>query len=269
MFLTRTIKAVIISAIFIALTPIFTSNAFAATDTDGDGVIDSSDNCILNPNGPLIPDAGGNIQLDTNSDGYGNFCDPDFDNDLIVASADLAYFKSTFFTTDPDADLNGDGIVNASDLAILKPFFFQPPGPSYVDLPAAPQNVTLIGDDGQVTINWDSVTGATSYNIYWNTIGSVTMSDSQIATVTSPYVHTGLTNGTTYYYIVTAINSIGEGVLSSEVSATPPTNLSDASLNGTYLMNGRETDLNTSSTEVWKWNNEVTFDGQAVVALLD
>ena len=47
MFLTRTIKAVIISAMFIALTPIFTSNAFAATDTDGDGVTDSSDNCIL------------------------------------------------------------------------------------------------------------------------------------------------------------------------------------------------------------------------------
>ena len=252
MFLTCTIKTIIISAMFIALTPIFTSNAFAATDTDGDGVIDSSDNCILIVN-PL--------QRDTDSDDYGNFCDPDFNNDLIVASADLAYFKPKFFTTDPDADLNGDGFVNAADLAILKLFFFQPPGPSYIDLPPAPQNVALIVDDGEVTISWDSITGATSYNIYWNTTGSVTTSDSQIATVTSPYVHTGLSNGTTYYYVVTAINSTGEGALSSEVSAIPSTNLSNSSLNGTYLMNGRETDLNASRTEVWKWNNLVTFDG--------
>ncbi|MBE9564791.1 MAG: fibronectin type III domain-containing protein, partial [Proteobacteria bacterium] len=143
----------------------------------------------------------------------------------------------------------------------MKKFFFQPPGPSYIDLPPAPQNVTLIVDDGQVTISWDSVIGATSYNIYWNTTGSVTTSDSQIVTLTSPYDHTGLVNGTTYYYIVTAINSIGEGALSSEVSAIPSTNLSDASLNGTYLMNGRDTSLNTSSTAAWKWNNEVTFDG--------
>ena len=45
-------------------------------------------------------------------------------------AADLAYFKTRFFSTDSDADLNGDGIVNAGDLAILKQFFFRPPGPS-------------------------------------------------------------------------------------------------------------------------------------------
>ena len=71
-------------------------------------------------------------QRDTDADGYGNMCDPDFDNNLVVGSADLAYFKSRFFTTDPDADLNGDGVVNGGDLAILKKMFFQPPGPSCV-----------------------------------------------------------------------------------------------------------------------------------------
>ena len=99
-------------------------------DSDGDGVPDQSDNCILVPNGPLIPDAGGNIQLDTDGDGYGNICDPDFDNNLIVNASDLAYMKTNFFSNDPDADLNGNGVVNAADLAILKNFFFKPPGPS-------------------------------------------------------------------------------------------------------------------------------------------
>ena len=104
--------------------------AVPAPDQDQDGVPDAADNCILHPNGPLIPDAGGNIQRDTDSDGYGNACDPDFDGDLIVNAADLAFLKTVFFTPNPNADLNGDGIVNAGDLAILKQFFFKPPGPS-------------------------------------------------------------------------------------------------------------------------------------------
>jgi hypothetical protein len=83
--------------------------------------VDNLDNCTQIPN-PL--------QRDTDFDQYGNFCDPDFDNDLIVNFADLAYIRANFFSTDPDADLNGDGIVNFADLAIVKSMFFGPPGPS-------------------------------------------------------------------------------------------------------------------------------------------
>ena len=93
----------------------------AAIDTDGDGVVDNVDNCILvhNP-----------AQRDTDGDGYGNYCDPDLNNDLTVNAADLALFKPLFFTTDPDADFDGNGRVQAGDLAILKSFFFKAPGPS-------------------------------------------------------------------------------------------------------------------------------------------
>lgn len=91
------------------------------TDADSDIVADSVDNCTLAPNAD---------QRDTDDDGYGNACDPDFNNDGIVNATDLAFFKPRFFTSDPDADLTGDGIVNAADLAILKTFFFKPPGPS-------------------------------------------------------------------------------------------------------------------------------------------
>ena len=98
-------------------------------DGDADGVLDQFDNCPLIPNGPLIPDAGGNSQRDTDGDGIGNVCDPDFDNDGTVNAADLAYLKSKFFTTDPNADLDGNGFVSAADLAILKNMYFKPPGP--------------------------------------------------------------------------------------------------------------------------------------------
>lgn len=95
-------------------------------DADEDGVIDSQDNCSAISN---------SAQRDTDGDNYGNRCDPDFDNNMIVNAGDLAYLKSMFFTTDPETDLNGDGAVNAGDLAILKTFFFKAPGPNAVVAP--------------------------------------------------------------------------------------------------------------------------------------
>ncbi|MDF1554949.1 MAG: hypothetical protein P1P84_17910 [Deferrisomatales bacterium] len=92
-----------------------------AADTDGDTVLDDFDNCTLAVN---------EDQRDTDGDGYGNRCDPDFNNDGGVNFADLAYLKSVFLSGDPDADLNGDGGVNFGDLAILKSMFLGTPGPS-------------------------------------------------------------------------------------------------------------------------------------------
>jgi len=88
--------------------------------------------------------------------------------------------------------------------------------------PATPTGVIASPGNNEVVINWNSVSGATSYNIYWSTTTGVTTANgTKIAGVTNPYIHTGLTNGTTYYYIVTAVNSYGESAASSQVSATP------------------------------------------------
>ena len=93
-------------------------------DSDGDGVPDVADNCKLVANGTLIPDAGGNSQLDADGDGYGNLCDGDFNQDDFVNVIDLGLFKQRFFTADSEADLNGDGIVNVLDLGLFKAMFF-------------------------------------------------------------------------------------------------------------------------------------------------
>lgn len=90
-------------------------------DIDGDGSIDSADNCrfIANPD-----------QRDTNGDGFGNRCDPDLDNDGVVNFADLVAMKAMFFQSgDSDSDLDGDGSTNFGDLSIMKAFFFGAPGP--------------------------------------------------------------------------------------------------------------------------------------------
>jgi arylsulfate sulfotransferase len=104
-------------------------------DTDKDGTPDYMDNCKYAANGPLIPDAGGNIQLDSDSDGFGNICDADLNNDNLTNSMDLGLLKLNFFTNnsqsdfDQAADLNGDGIINSNDLGIFKTLFYQSSAP--------------------------------------------------------------------------------------------------------------------------------------------
>ena len=99
-------------------------------DTDNDGVTDSLDNCINVPNGPLILDAGGNSQLDTNADGYGNLCDADLNNDGVVNGLDVGFFVAAFGTTDADADFNGSGFVNGVDTDVFVNGWGKAPGPS-------------------------------------------------------------------------------------------------------------------------------------------
>jgi PKD repeat protein len=117
-----------------------TISSIPTNDADGDGVPDSQDNCINKANGPTIPDAGGNSQRDTDSDGYGNICDPDFNGNKIVDPTDFSLLKSRLgSTTEPDLDLNGNGIVDPIDFSITKSALGKPPGPSCVTLPGGCQ----------------------------------------------------------------------------------------------------------------------------------
>ena len=90
-------------------------------------------------------------------------------------------------------------------------------------IPSAPTGVSATpGDPQTITISWDAVPGAASYNIYWSTASGVTTANgTKITGAANPYIQTSLTSGTPYYYLVTAVNSVGEGAPSPQVSATP------------------------------------------------
>jgi len=89
-------------------------------------------------------------------------------------------------------------------------------------LPLAPSGINASAGDGVIDIGWNSVTGATGYNLYWGRSSGVTKQNgTRIADVSSPHSLAGLTNGTTYYFIVSAENTMGEGAASAEASATP------------------------------------------------
>jgi beta-galactosidase len=94
--------------------------------------------------------------------------------------------------------------------------------PSAPTAPPTPAGLAAQSDDGQANLAWNSSPGASSYNVkralisggpYTNVASSATASFSDM----------GLTNGTTYYYVVSAVNSGFESANSSQVSATPIT----------------------------------------------
>jgi len=90
------------------------------------------------------------------------------------------------------------------------------------DNSVVPTGVTATSGNSQAIIAWNAVSGATSYNIYWSTTSGVTpINGNKITGATNPYTQTGLTNKTTYYYVVSAVNGNVESMASAQVSAIP------------------------------------------------
>jgi phospholipase/lecithinase/hemolysin len=97
-----------------------------------------------------------------------------------------------------------------------------------VAAPAAPTGLTATATTSQVALNWSPSSGATSYNIYRSTSkGGEGGAPIQTGVTLPTFTDTGLTNGTTYYYQVTAVDLGGESGKSNEASATPQANAID------------------------------------------
>jgi len=102
--------------------------------------------------------------------------------------------------------------------------------------PPAPTGVMAVGGNGQVVVTWDIVPGATTYNLWRSTVsgGLYTLVAGNLGGVNLGCADDSVTNGTTYYYVVTA-NGNGTSQDSAEVSATPfavVTNVTAIATNG-------------------------------------
>jgi len=101
-------------------------------------------------------------------------------------------------------------------------------GTCYVDsiswptVPAAPTSLTATAGNGQVSLSWSASSNATSYVVYRaTTAGGEGAAPIATGITSTTYTNSGLTNGTTYYYKVAAVNSIGTSGQSNEASAKP------------------------------------------------
>jgi hypothetical protein len=132
-----------------------------------------------------------------------------------------------------------------------------------------PSGLTALAGSSKNLISWSSVTSATAYNLYWSLTPSVTpASGTKIAVATSPslsYAHTSVTNGTTYYYIVTAMRGSTESAGSNEVSAKPiagatmpVTGATTLITETTATLNGSFENPNGYSTSAWFESGQTT-----------
>ena len=95
------------------------------------------------------------------------------------------------------------------------------PGTSTVTVPSAPTGLTAAAGNAQVVLSWTAASGATSYNVKRATTSGGAYTTVATGVTGTTYTNTGLTNGTTYYYVVSSVNSAGESANSSQASATP------------------------------------------------
>jgi fibronectin type 3 domain-containing protein len=89
--------------------------------------------------------------------------------------------------------------------------------------PAAPAGLTATAGNASVQLTWNASAGATSYSVYRGTTAGGEAATAVGTSTTNSFADTGLTNGTTYYYKVTATNATGTSARSAEANATPAT----------------------------------------------
>jgi hypothetical protein len=155
-----------------------------------------------------------------------------------VSGATGYYAKRSTTAGGPYTQLPGTGTTNFTDTGLTNgtKYFYvvsaynsysQSPNSAEVNAtpvapqpPSAPTGLVATAGNTQVALTWNATTGTTSYNVKRSatTGGPYTVVNSPTV---SNYTNTGLTNGTKYYFVVSALNGGVEGANSVEVSAIP------------------------------------------------
>jgi fibronectin type 3 domain-containing protein len=137
----------------------------------------------------------------------------------------------------PDPLLNGrvddfrlyNRALSSAEISLL----FSPTGV----VPAAPIGLAATPANAQVSLSWSATAGATGYRLKRSTTDG-----GPYTTITNlggtTFTDTGLINGTTYHYVVSAANVTGDGAHSAQASATPAAPVSTTPVNVSMLLSG-------------------------------
>jgi fibronectin type 3 domain-containing protein len=124
------------------------------------------------------------------------------------------------------------------------------PSGNTLSVPSAPTGLAATVGNGTVTLTWNAAGGATSYTVKRGIAsGGPYAVVATMGSSPTSFTDSGLTNGTTYYYVVTGANSAGTSPNSAELSATPlvpPTFTSSATANPNPVNQGASTAIAAS-----------------------
>lgn len=95
---------------------------------------------------------------------------------------------------------------------------------SAAKIPATPTNITATSQVNKITLSWNPVASADSYNIYWSTHPGVSReTGTRVSVATNNFQHIGLFISQTYFYVVAAVSSAGESVPSEQAATVVAT----------------------------------------------
>lgn len=145
--------------------------------------------------------------------GFDRMCDPTFTTRDGVLTGAL-----------PNAPVSGHWFHDQFVMLVQNSFPVLPAsngGGGGTTAPAAPATLSATAGNAQVSLSWTASTGATSYNVKRALSASGPFTTVAAGVIGTSYANTGLINGTTYYYVVSAVNAAGESANSAAASATP------------------------------------------------
>jgi fibronectin type 3 domain-containing protein len=138
-----------------------------------------------------------------------------------------------------------------------------------VPLPLPPTNLSANAGNAQVSLTWTASPGAASYNMYRSTTNGGPYAKIASGIVSTNTTDTGVTNGTTYYYVVTAVNTGGESGYSGQASATPQAPLPQLSIlsgtNGLTVSWANGNLQSTTNLSPASWQIVTTTNGQTSI----
>jgi fibronectin type 3 domain-containing protein len=164
----------------------------------------------------------------------------------VIENADSSltlegYYASTLILSGTDTTPYGTGQVGLYSNAGMTSFddvkteVISPPATDVIQAPNH-TNATY-PSTGAVKVSWDAVAGATGYNVKMGTSAAGPFTKQNSTPITAgTYTVSGLTSGTTYYFVVSSASASGEGSNSTPaVSAVPKTVTSPTVTNTTQL----------------------------------
>ena len=149
----------------------------------------------------------------------------DFNVDSYVNMQDLTYFLGFWLEDDcgltGELDLNQDCLINYHEFSV---FAGNWTGPD-ITPPSAPSGLSATAYSNTVLLDWADLyeLDLAGYNVYRSTVSGsdYTLLNTSILN-DSDYVDNDVVNGSTYYYVVTALDvSLNESEAPTEVSASP------------------------------------------------
>ncbi len=134
-----------------------------------------------------------------------------------------------------------------------------------IEVPAAPTNLSAEAGDSTVTLNWNASVGGTSYTVKRSVDGGNTYELLAADIAGTSYTDTSVTNGTTYHYVVSAVNQAGASPDSIEASATPTGSFGPS---GELVLQYREADGDASNNQI-KPHFNIKNEGSETIDLED